>query len=57
MWKLDFYVLPSNSYQDISENDVYEFGERAVFLNKTEKLYTITIQKYTYKIKMCSSYF
>lgn len=32
MWKLDFYVLPSNSYQDISENDVYEFGERAVFL-------------------------
>lgn len=39
MWKLDFYVLPSNSYQDISENDVYEFGERAVFLNKTEKLY------------------
>lgn len=39
MWKLDFYVLPSNSYRDINENDVYEFGEKVTYLNKTEKLY------------------
>lgn len=39
MWKLDFYVLPSNSYQDINENDVYEFGEKVAYLNRTEKLY------------------
>lgn len=39
MWKLDFFILPSNNYQDINENDVYEFGERVEYLNRTERLY------------------
>lgn len=39
MWKLDFFVLPSKNYEDINENDAYEFGEKAEYLSKTEKLY------------------
>lgn len=39
MWKLDFFVLPSNDYQSISENEAYEFGERAEYLDRNEKIY------------------
>lgn len=39
MWKLDFFLLPSNNYYDICENDAYEFGEKVNYLNKNEKLY------------------
>lgn len=39
MWKLDFFILPSKSYKDIDENGVYEFGEKAEYLNRTENLY------------------
>lgn len=39
MWKLDFFILPSNNYQNINENDVYEFGEKVEYLDKNEKIY------------------
>lgn len=39
MWKLDFFILPSKSYEDVDENDVYEFGEKVEYLNRTENLY------------------
>lgn len=39
MWKLDFFVLPSNNYQGISENEAYDFGEKVEYLEKNEKLY------------------
>ena len=39
MWKLDFFILPSKNYEDIDENDAYEFGEKAEYISRTEKLY------------------
>lgn len=39
MWKLDFFILPSKNYQNINENDVYEFDEKVKYLDKNEKIY------------------
>lgn len=39
MWKLECFILPSNSYIDITENDAYAFETKVTYLNKTEKLY------------------
>lgn len=39
MWKLDFFILPSSNYKDINENEVYEFGEKVEYLNRTENIY------------------
>lgn len=39
MWKLDFFILPSNNYRDISVNEAYKFGANIECLNKTEKIY------------------
>ena len=39
MWKIDFYLLPSQNYYDIDENEAYEFGERTEFLHRNEKVY------------------
>ncbi len=39
MWKLEFFILPSKNYEDIDENDAYEFGEKAEYIGRTEKLY------------------
>lgn len=39
MWKIDFYLLPSKSYHDIDENEAYEFGEKAEYLCRNEKIY------------------
>lgn len=39
MWKIDFYLLYSKDYNGIDENEAYEFGEKAEFLCKNEKLY------------------
>lgn len=39
MWKLDFFILPSKNYEDIDENDAYEFGEMAGYISQNEKLY------------------
>ena len=39
MWKLDFFILPSKNYEDIDENDAYEFGEKAEYISRTEKLH------------------
>ncbi|MEY8430533.1 hypothetical protein AALC75_08415 [Lachnospiraceae bacterium 48-42] len=42
MWKLDFFILPSKDYKDINEEDIFEFGEKAEYLNRTEKFYIPT---------------
>lgn len=39
MWKLDFFILPSNNYQAIDENEAYMFGEKADYLDRNEKIY------------------
>ena len=39
MWKLDFFLLPSNSYHSIGANEAREFGEKADYLNNNEALY------------------
>ena len=39
MWKLEFFILPSNNYQGIIENEVYEFGEKVEYLDRNEKMY------------------
>lgn len=39
MWKIEIFILPSKNYCEINENEIYEFGEKAEYLNKNEKLY------------------
>ena len=39
MWKLNFYLLPSNNYHEIGEDEAREFGEKVDYLNKNENLY------------------
>ena len=39
MWKIDFYLLPSQNYCDININEAYEFGKKAEFLRRNEKWY------------------
>lgn len=39
MWKIEFFILPSSNYHDISENEAYEFGEKVEYLDRNEKLY------------------
>lgn len=39
MWKVEFFILPSNNYHDISGNEAYEFGEKVEYLDRNEKLY------------------
>lgn len=39
MWKIEFFILPSNNYLEINESETYEFGEKVEYLDKNEKLY------------------
>ena len=39
MWRIDFYLLPSNSYHDIDEYEAFEFGEKIAYLCNKEKIY------------------
>lgn len=39
MWKLDFYILPSKCYRDITEEDVRNLEEKVEYLNRYENLY------------------
>lgn len=39
MWRVEFFILPSKNYHDISENEAYEFGEKVEYLDSNEKLY------------------
>lgn len=39
MWKVDFFILPSNNYQGISADEACDFGEKAKYLDKNERLY------------------
>ncbi len=39
MWRIDFYLLPSNSYRDIDEYEAFEFGEKIAYLCNKEKIY------------------
>lgn len=39
MWKLDFYILPSKCYGNITEEDLRKLEEKVTYLNCCEKLY------------------
>lgn len=39
MWKLDFYILPSKCYRNITEEDLRKLEEKVTYLNCCEKLY------------------
>lgn len=39
MWKVEFFILPSNNYHALTENEVFEFGEKVEYLDSSEKLY------------------
>ena len=39
MWKIEFFLLPSNNYHAITENEAYQFGEKVEYLERNEKLY------------------
>lgn len=39
MWKLDFYLLPSNCYNNLDEEGTRRFGEKFDYLKENENLY------------------
>lgn len=39
MWKVEFFILPSNNYHALTENEVFEFGEKVEYIDSSEKLY------------------
>ncbi len=39
MWKLDFFIIPSQDYRSIDVNTAYEFGDRIDYLERNENVY------------------
>ncbi len=39
MWKLDFYILPSKCYSNITEEDIENLDDKVTYINSRERLY------------------
>ena len=54
MWKIEFFILPSSNYHDISENEAYEFGEKVEYLDRMDELLgkMATVKFFTYSRDM-----
>ena len=42
MWKLDFYILPSKCYSNITEEDIENLDDKVTYINMYQMKFTIS---------------